>query len=208
MAGIRCQRVQFSNYSPTYVKHMQMKLSNASFAWRSVTQFFSFDSCPRQLEYTTQITTKGVRCPRPSCQAFLHNHCYSVLIRQRAQCPSCQQSWDDANLLPVGEAAARPGQDARDVRRNNHQDYIEEENSDDGDDEEAEAMQVVNEDVNYNASQNGTNPAGTQNRRTGRRTLRYPRSVHVHCPIAQEWLTLVSMTNQYASHGYRQPVTR
>ena len=47
----------------------------------------------------------------------MHRHCLAKFRRQKNSCPSCNNAWPqdakDKQLLPVGEDAAREGQDGK-----------------------------------------------------------------------------------------------
>ena len=47
----------------------------------------------------------------------MHHHCLAKFRRQRNSCPSCNKAWPqdakDKQLLPVGENAAKEGQDGK-----------------------------------------------------------------------------------------------
>ncbi len=59
------------------------------------------------------MVTKGVGCHRPNCQVHLHLHCFKNVRTRRGTCPSCSIDWprnaDDQPLIPIGENAARDG---------------------------------------------------------------------------------------------------
>ncbi|KAH7889285.1 Nse1 non-SMC component of SMC5-6 complex-domain-containing protein [Phlebopus sp. FC_14] len=62
-----------------------------------------------------EIVTRGVACNTPNCKARMHRHCFTKLRARhaRTQCPACSSDWqqDGKNLIPVGEAAIKDGQD-------------------------------------------------------------------------------------------------
>ncbi|KAI0636855.1 Nse1 non-SMC component of SMC5-6 complex-domain-containing protein [Trametes polyzona] len=83
-----------------------------------------------------ELVTRGVACFTPQCKTRLHTHCFNgYKRRQQMICPSCGQSWADANLAklrPVGEAAYREGQELnrRRARRKSSEEADEDEEED------------------------------------------------------------------------------
>lgn len=68
-------------------------------------------------------------CHTPNCKVRLHLHCFSKYRRTNTACPSCKKDWPreakDKPLKPVGEGAAREGDERR--RRAQTQDPSDEE---------------------------------------------------------------------------------
>ncbi|KAJ7740672.1 Nse1 non-SMC component of SMC5-6 complex-domain-containing protein [Mycena maculata] len=63
-----------------------------------------------------EVVTKGVICPAAKCQVCMHYHCFSKYIRtRRRECPTCNTEWpgDQERMNPIGEGAARDGDDGR-----------------------------------------------------------------------------------------------
>ncbi|KAJ7452487.1 Nse1 non-SMC component of SMC5-6 complex-domain-containing protein [Mycena galericulata] len=63
-----------------------------------------------------EVVTKGVACPTPQCQVCMHYHCFSKYIRtRRRECTTCNKEWpgDQEKMIPIGEGAARDGDDGR-----------------------------------------------------------------------------------------------
>ncbi|KAF8557236.1 hypothetical protein OG21DRAFT_1505435 [Imleria badia] len=60
-----------------------------------------------------EIVTRGAGCNTPNCKTKMHYHCFKKHRARRAQCPSCAVDWpqDATSLKPVGEAAAKDGQE-------------------------------------------------------------------------------------------------
>ncbi|KAJ7632558.1 hypothetical protein FB45DRAFT_1146824 [Roridomyces roridus] len=77
-----------------------------------------------------EMVTKGVACTTAQCQACTHYHCFKKYMRtRRRECPSCNNEWpgDQEKLIPIGEAAAREGDDGRRrVRKTSENDEDEE----------------------------------------------------------------------------------
>jgi len=64
----------------------------------------------------TEILTRGVACSAPNCKVRMHAHCLATFRRSKAStaCPSCNKAWPkDKPLIPVGEEAAREGDDRK-----------------------------------------------------------------------------------------------
>ncbi|KAG6818180.1 hypothetical protein H0H87_000085 [Tephrocybe sp. NHM501043] len=82
-----------------------------------------------------EILTRGVACPTNNCKTRLHYHCFTTYRRRQNSCPSCKVEWPathtDKPLVPVGEGAAREGDDAKR--------YARQEASDEGEEFEGEA---------------------------------------------------------------------
>ncbi|KAL0946997.1 hypothetical protein HGRIS_013142 [Hohenbuehelia grisea] len=64
-----------------------------------------------------KIITRGIACPNADCQNRMHFHCFATYRRQKGTCPDCTTDWPreatDGGLIPIGEGAARDGQDAK-----------------------------------------------------------------------------------------------
>ncbi|KAF8797954.1 hypothetical protein BYT27DRAFT_7203644 [Phlegmacium glaucopus] len=64
-----------------------------------------------------EILTRGVGCHTPNCKIRMHHHCLVKFRRQKNSCPACKAAWPqdakDKQLLPVGEEAAKDGQDGK-----------------------------------------------------------------------------------------------
>lgn len=61
----------------------------------------------------------------------MHHHCLARFRRQKNTCPSCNKAWPqdakDKQLLPVGEDAAKDGQDGKRQTRTRSAEQTEEE---------------------------------------------------------------------------------
>ncbi|KAI0665150.1 Nse1 non-SMC component of SMC5-6 complex-domain-containing protein [Cubamyces menziesii] len=115
-----------------------------------------------------ELVTRGVACYTPQCKTRLHTHCFNNYKRRNQKCPSCNESWSDANLTklrPVGEAAFREGQDLtrRRVRRKSSEG--EEEDDEDAEGENAEEA----EDAEPDPSQQSQPPQTQQSKGKGKR---------------------------------------
>jgi hypothetical protein len=67
-----------------------------------------------------ETVTRGAACNTRNCKTRIHHHCFAKLRARRTQCPACGKEWpqDAKNLIPIGEAAIKDGQDeGRRVRR-------------------------------------------------------------------------------------------
>ncbi|KAF5381065.1 hypothetical protein D9615_003893 [Tricholomella constricta] len=88
-----------------------------------------------------EILTRGVACPTNNCSTRMHYHCFTTFRRRHNACPSCRSEWpathSEKPLIPVGEAAARDGDDARRRARSEATD-------EDEDDEEAGEEELRN----------------------------------------------------------------
>ena len=63
-----------------------------------------------------QVLTRGVACYAPNCKVRIHAHCLATFRRSKTgtACPSCSKAWPKDKLLtPVGEEAAREGDDRK-----------------------------------------------------------------------------------------------
>ncbi|CDO71235.1 hypothetical protein BN946_scf184863.g31 [Trametes cinnabarina] len=92
-----------------------------------------------------ELVTRGIACYTPQCKTRMHTHCFNNYKRRNRQCPSCKQSWADADinkLRPIGEAAYKEGQDLnrRRARRKSSED-AEDDEDEDGDGEHEEEPQ-------------------------------------------------------------------
>ncbi|KAJ7097986.1 Nse1 non-SMC component of SMC5-6 complex-domain-containing protein [Mycena belliarum] len=86
----------------------------------------------------SETMTKGVACPTPNCQVRMHYHCFNKWIVRHPNCTTCNKDWpDDATkMTPVGEGAAREGDDVKRRVRKVVENSDDEENDEDMDDEE------------------------------------------------------------------------
>ncbi|OJT03133.1 Non-structural maintenance of chromosomes element 1 -like protein [Trametes pubescens] len=113
-----------------------------------------------------ELVTRGIACYTNQCKTRMHTHCFNNFKRRHHQCPSCSQSWTEANLAklrPVGEPAYREGQDLnqRRARRKSTGD-------DDEDEEDEEERDYENgDDAEPEPSQ--SQPAATQQKSKGKR---------------------------------------
>ncbi|KAF8078023.1 hypothetical protein FPV67DRAFT_1557445 [Lyophyllum atratum] len=64
-----------------------------------------------------EILTRGIACQTNNCKTRLHYHCFATFRRRQNTCPSCSIAWPathtEAPLIPVGEGAARDGDDVK-----------------------------------------------------------------------------------------------
>ncbi|KAF8136697.1 Nse1 non-SMC component of SMC5-6 complex-domain-containing protein [Boletus edulis] len=60
-----------------------------------------------------EVITRGASCNTPNCKTRIHYHCFRKLRTRRGECPTCGVDWpqDVTGLKPVGEAAAKGGQE-------------------------------------------------------------------------------------------------
>ncbi|KAF9532248.1 Nse1 non-SMC component of SMC5-6 complex-domain-containing protein [Crepidotus variabilis] len=74
----------------------------------------------RECTLCMEILTRGIACPTANCNTRLHFHCFKNYRQRqgRKNCPSCQNEWprEIKDLVPVGEEAARDGDEKRRVR--------------------------------------------------------------------------------------------
>ncbi|KAH7915014.1 Nse1 non-SMC component of SMC5-6 complex-domain-containing protein [Hygrophoropsis aurantiaca] len=102
-----------------------------------------------------EMVTKGIACTRPNCKTRLHDHCFNTFRRHNSKCPTCSQDWPqkDDGLVPVGEGAAKDGQDeGRRARRKS--------TAEDSDEDEPD-MQMDEDEPSQ--------PAATQSKTRGRK---------------------------------------
>ncbi|KJA27517.1 hypothetical protein HYPSUDRAFT_130943 [Hypholoma sublateritium FD-334 SS-4] len=63
------------------------------------------------------ILTRGIACFTPNCTVRMHLHCFNTFRKRNNGCPSCGNDWPrdvrDKKLVPVGEEAAKEGDDRR-----------------------------------------------------------------------------------------------
>lgn len=114
-----------------------------------------------------QLVTRGIACYTNQCKTRMHTHCFNNFKRRHHQCPSCSQSWAEANLTklrPVGEAAYREGQDLN--QRRARRKYTGDDDDDDEEDEE-ERDYENGDDAEPEPSQ--SQPAATQKKGKGKR---------------------------------------
>jgi hypothetical protein len=68
-------------------------------------------------KHNVKMVTKGAACHKDNCKVRMHFHCFKTFRRQKDKCPVCAVAWPreakDKPLLPVGEAAAREGDDRK-----------------------------------------------------------------------------------------------
>ncbi|KAG6890468.1 hypothetical protein C0992_001515 [Termitomyces sp. T32_za158] len=109
-----------------------------------------------------EIITRGVACPRDNCKTYMHYHCFTNFRRRQSSCPTCRIDWPenhaDNTFVPIGEGAAREGDDARRLSRN--------EASDEDDEEE----EVYNEDEPDTTQSQSQPPPQRKTQRTQRAT--------------------------------------
>ncbi|KAK0210670.1 Nse1 non-SMC component of SMC5-6 complex-domain-containing protein [Desarmillaria ectypa] len=63
-----------------------------------------------------EMVTKGFACHTLNCKVRVHAYCFTQTRRHRSSCPACNVDWPrnaGKPLLPVGEDAAREGDDHR-----------------------------------------------------------------------------------------------
>ncbi|KAG6903216.1 hypothetical protein C0995_002759 [Termitomyces sp. Mi166 len=93
-----------------------------------------------------EIITRGVACPRDNCKTWLHYHCFTNFIRHQKQCPTCRDPWPedhtDKAFVPIGEDAAREGDDAKRWSRNESSDEDEDEEQYDEDEPDTTQSQA------------------------------------------------------------------
>ncbi|KAJ6496618.1 Nse1 non-SMC component of SMC5-6 complex-domain-containing protein [Mycena vitilis] len=124
----------------------------------------------------SEIMTKGVACPTANCKVRIHYHCYTKWMVRNHQCTTCKSDWpaDSDNMTPIGEGAARDGEDGkRRVRKSV-------ENSDDEDDEDEDdepsqlrtqqsrkgkGKQTADESMDVDEDDEDETPAKTQGKR-------------------------------------------
>jgi len=99
---------------------LKSKKGRYSLSTRSLLELHSYlkTTYPNELIECTicmEILTQGVACHTANCKTRLHHHCLVKYRRRNNTCPSCTQEWpaDPRGLAPVGETAAKPGQEAR-----------------------------------------------------------------------------------------------
>ncbi|TFK76523.1 hypothetical protein BDN72DRAFT_755297 [Pluteus cervinus] len=67
-----------------------------------------------------EMVTKGVACCTDNCKTRMHYHCFSTFRRRHEGCPACKIDWPEQPkqkpLKPVGEDAAKDGDEKRRVR--------------------------------------------------------------------------------------------
>lgn len=121
-----------------------------------------------------QVLTRGIACATANCKTRMHTHCFATYRKRHAACPSCKESWANAEVgggakgrdkgkgvVPVGEDAFVEGQDrSRKVRRSVDDD-------DDGEVTEPEEVSVMQ------TEETESQPASTQAKRK-RRIVRMP----------------------------------
>lgn len=101
--------------------------------------------------------TRGVGCFTPNCKTRMHFHCFNTFRRRHNACPSCSKDWPrdikDKQFLPIGEDAAREGDErARRARSDDAEESAE-------DDEEEPPTQ----DTLPKKSQRGKKPVKSEN---------------------------------------------
>ncbi|KAG5646662.1 hypothetical protein DXG03_002652 [Asterophora parasitica] len=128
---------------------VKSKRGRYSLSTRSLLELQSYLKSTYPEEYSEcticmAILTRGVACHTPNCKCRLHYHCFENYRRRKSSCPSCKEgewpeTYSEKPLIPIGEAAARDGEDARRCARTADSD--EEEDEELADDEEAAASQ-------------------------------------------------------------------
>ncbi|GLB35026.1 putative CDP-alcohol phosphatidyltransferase class-I family protein [Lyophyllum shimeji] len=77
-----------------------------------------------------EILTRGIACHTNNCKTRMHYHCFTTFRRRHNACPSCRTEWpakhSETPLIPVGEGAARPGDEAKRRARSEDSDADEE----------------------------------------------------------------------------------
>jgi len=77
---------------------------------------YIYSSFIHYIHEVPQILTRGVACSAPNCKVRIHAHCLATFRRSKAiiNCPSCDKAWPkEKPLIPVGEEAAREGDDRK-----------------------------------------------------------------------------------------------
>ena len=90
----------------------------------------------------------------------MHCHCLAKFRRQKNSCPSCSNAWfQDKQLLPVGEDAAKEGQDGKRQTRMRSAEQSE------GEDVESEGDHEPSQDITpqNNARKGRKNPVRANN---------------------------------------------
>ncbi|KAH0583962.1 hypothetical protein H2248_009545 [Termitomyces sp. 'cryptogamus'] len=92
-----------------------------------------------------EIITRGVACLRENCKTWMHRHCFTNFRRRQNSCPTCRIDWPenhtDKAFVPIGEGAAREGDDAKRWSRNAASDDDEDDDDDDDDEDEPDNTQ-------------------------------------------------------------------
>ncbi|KAG5353981.1 hypothetical protein C0989_011469 [Termitomyces sp. Mn162] len=92
-----------------------------------------------------QIITRGVACLRENCKTWMHRHCFTNFRRRQNSCPTCRIDWPedhaDKAFVPIGEGAAREGDDAKRWSRNAASDDDEDDDDEDEDEDEPDNTQ-------------------------------------------------------------------
>ncbi|KAJ7470701.1 Nse1 non-SMC component of SMC5-6 complex-domain-containing protein [Mycena latifolia] len=62
-----------------------------------------------------EMMTKGVACPTPNCQVRMHYHCFTKWTARNRSCTTCKRDWpvDPSDMIPIGEGAAKEGDDVK-----------------------------------------------------------------------------------------------
>ncbi|KAF8201687.1 Nse1 non-SMC component of SMC5-6 complex-domain-containing protein [Pholiota molesta] len=119
---------------------LKSKKGRYSLSTRSILELLPYlkSTYPEEIIECTiclEIMTRGVGCFTPNCKTRMHFHCFNTFRRRHNACPSCSKDWPrdtkDKQFVPVGEDAAREGDER--VRRARSDDA---EESDDEDEEE------------------------------------------------------------------------
>lgn len=104
---------------------LKSKRGRYSLSTRALMELLSYlkSTYPEEILECTicqEILTRGVGCHTANCQTRMHHHCLARYRRTKQVCPSCNKAWPqdpkDKQLLPVGEDAAKDGQDKRQTR--------------------------------------------------------------------------------------------
>jgi len=98
-----------------------------------------------------EILTHGVGCYTANCKTRMHHHCLARFRRQRNTCPSCNKAWPqdakDKQLLPVGEDAAKDGQDGKRQTRARNAEQTDEEDAENEEDPEPSQESIPQKDA-------------------------------------------------------------
>ncbi|TDL27344.1 hypothetical protein BD410DRAFT_818808 [Rickenella mellea] len=107
----------------------------------------------------SEVVTKGITCVGTNCHTYIHMHCYAVYKRTKSSCPTCRTEWGNGSSLPpIGEDAAKPGQD--------HQRRVRRRSGADGDEDEDEMDPSQSQSQSQDPSQE---PSQTQTQKKGKK---------------------------------------
>ncbi|KDR81537.1 hypothetical protein GALMADRAFT_60342 [Galerina marginata CBS 339.88] len=113
---------------------LKSKLGRYSLSTRSLLELLPYlkSTYPDEIIECT-VCMEGVACHTPNCKTRLHFHCFNNYRRRHSGCPSCNIDWPreakDKPLMPVGEDAAREGDDRK---RRTRAENSDEDSSDEG----------------------------------------------------------------------------